>query len=79
MSNTVNKITRRATPSNIKSLNSNEIFVFGSNSAGVHSSGAAKAALKWGAVMGVENGLQGNTYAIPTTFKIVSEIEPYIT
>ncbi len=72
------KIAKRTTASNIKSLNSKEIFVFGSNSAGIHSSGAAKAALKWGAVMGVENGLQGNTYAIPTTFKMVREIEPYI-
>ena len=74
-----NNIVQRTTPSNIKALSSNEIFVFGSNNAGIHSSGAAKAALKWGAVMGVENGLQGNTYAIPTTFKMVSEVEPYVT
>ena len=29
--------------------------------------------------MRVENGLQCNTYAIPTTFKTVSEVEPYVT
>lgn len=78
MTDTINKPAQRTTPSNIKSLNPNEIFVFGSNTAGIHSSGAAEAALKWGAVMGVENGLQGNTYAIPTTFKTVKEIEPYV-
>ncbi len=73
-----NKESYRVTPSNIEALCANEIFVFGSNVAGIHSSGAAYTALGWGAVMGKESGLQGNTYAIPTTFKSVSEIEPYV-
>lgn len=43
------------------------IFVFGSNLAGIHGAGSAKAAVeKWGAVYGQGVGLQGNAYAIPT-------------
>ena len=54
------------TPKNIENLNANEIFVFGSNKDGRHGKGAAKAALGFGARMGIGNGLCGNTYAIPT-------------
>lgn len=44
-----------------------EIFVFGSNLAGRHGRGAAKAAVKeYGAIYGQGEGLQGNSYAIPT-------------
>lgn len=44
-----------------------EIFVFGSNLAGRHASGAARAAvLDYGAVNGCGVGIQGNSYAIPT-------------
>lgn len=44
------------------------IFVFGSNSLGRHNGGAALAALKHhGAIMGQAEGLQGSSYAIPTT------------
>lgn len=43
------------------------IFVFGSNPDGRHGLGAAKAAVeKFGAVYGQGEGLQGNSYAIPT-------------
>lgn len=43
------------------------IFVFGSNEAGVHGAGAARAALNdWGAVWGVGIGRAGRSYAIPT-------------
>lgn len=43
------------------------VFVFGSNLAGRHGAGAAKfARLHRGAVYGVEEGRQGNAYAIPT-------------
>lgn len=43
------------------------IFVFGSNLAGRHGKGAAKAAVeKYGAIMGQGSGLQGQSYAIPT-------------
>ena len=41
------------TPENINSLKSNEVFVFGSNLAGHHGGGAARAAVnKFGAIMG---------------------------
>jgi hypothetical protein len=44
-----------------------DIFVFGSNRAGRHGAGAAKYALeKHGAIYGQGEGLQGNSYAIPT-------------
>lgn len=40
----------RTTPENITKLESNQIFVFGSNQSGRHGKGAAKTALGWGAV-----------------------------
>jgi len=43
------------------------IFVFGSNPEGRHGAGAAKVAReRFGAIYGVGEGLQGNSYAIPT-------------
>jgi hypothetical protein len=43
------------------------IFVFGSNRAGIHGAGAALTAKKkYGARQHVGEGLQGNSYAIPT-------------
>lgn len=43
------------------------IFVFGSNRAGIHGSGAAWFAnKKFGARIGVGEGLTGQTYALPT-------------
>jgi len=65
-------------PKWINSLNENEIFVFGSNLAGFHGGGAAELAMEWGAVWGQGVGLQGKTYAIPTMFKTVEEMKPYI-
>lgn len=43
-----------------------QVFVFGSNLAGIHGAGAAKAALGYGAVMGIGRGRIYNSYAIPT-------------
>ena len=44
-----------------------EIFVFGSNLAGIHGAGAARTALdEKNAIFGIGVGLQGNSYAIPT-------------
>lgn len=44
-----------------------DVFVFGSNLAGRHGKGAAKAALDLhGAVRGQGEGMQGSSYAIPT-------------
>ena len=69
----------RVTPERIVTLQPGEIFVFGSNPGGIHSGGAARAALdKFGAVMGQGEGLQGQSYAIPTTFDTVEEIRPYV-
>jgi len=43
------------------------IFVFGSNKAGKHGRGAALYAYKYyGAIKGIGEGIQGNSYAIPT-------------
>lgn len=51
----------------ISELKENEIFVFGSNLAGIHGAGAARLAYdKFGAVWGQGVGLAGQTYAIPT-------------
>ena len=44
-----------------------EVFVFGSNLAGIHEAGAAAVAFAdYGAVMFKGSGLMGNSYAIPT-------------
>ena len=44
-----------------------QIFVFGSNTAGIHGAGAALYALKYhGALMGCGYGHMGNSFAIPT-------------
>lgn len=55
------------TPENIQTLKENEVFVFGSNLAGIHGAGAAKLAYeKFGAIKGQGFGLQGQSFAIPT-------------
>lgn len=57
----------RITPERIDTLKEGEIFVFGSNEAGQHLGGAARAAVeRFGAVFGQGSGLQGRSYAIPT-------------
>ena len=69
----------RITPSWIDSLKENEIFVFGSNLAGMHGGGAARIArLHFGAVMGKGVGLLGQSYAIPTMQGGVETIRPYV-
>lgn len=58
----------RVTREHIRHLEPNEVFVFGSNADGFHSGGASALALRhFGAVMGVGEGIQGQSYAIPTT------------
>lgn len=55
------------TPENITSLKPHEIFVFGSNLAGIHGAGAAKTAhQKFLAAWGEGTGLTGQCYAIAT-------------
>jgi hypothetical protein len=57
----------RYTPEYITELKPNEIFVFGSNTAGIHGAGAARLAHKvFGAEWGVGVGSTGKCYALPT-------------
>lgn len=63
----------------IDTLRPGEIFVFGSNLAGMHGGGAARLAWqKFGAVWGQGVGLQGQSYAIPTMQGGVETIKPYV-
>lgn len=67
------------TPERITELKADEIFVFGSNLAGMHGAGAAYVAFqKFGAVMGCGVGLRGQSYAIPTMQGGVETIKPYV-
>ena len=71
--------TGRVTPSWIDDLQENEVFVFGSNLAGMHGGGAARVArLRFGAVMGKVVGMQGRSYAIPTMQGGTETIRPYV-
>lgn len=57
----------RITPARITALEPGEIFVFGSNVLGFHGGGAARFAMeRFGAEWGNGEGLQGQSYAIPT-------------
>lgn len=65
----------KVTPERITSLRSNEVFVFGSNVDGAHRGGAARQALEhFGAIMGQAEGMQGNSYAIPTVGTSIKEL-----
>ena len=74
----------RTTPDDIKKLEQEQIFVFGSNLSGRHGKGAAKTALGWGAKWGQATGLQGRTYGIPTKDAsirrtlTIKEIKPFV-
>ena len=60
-------------------LKDGEIFVFGSNAQGAHMGGAARVAMeKFGAIWGQGEGLQGQSYAIPTMQGGVETIKPYV-
>ena len=67
------------TPDYITDLKPDEVFVFGSNLAGMHGGGAARVAFRqFGAVMGCGVGLRGQSYAIPTMQGGVETIKPYV-
>ena len=67
------------TPERITSLRADEVFVFGSNLAGMHAGGAAYVAFKkFGAIWGRGVRLQGQSYAIPTMQGGVETIKPYV-
>lgn len=66
----------RVAPDTIQSLDEKEIFVFGSNIHGLHNGGAARFALnQFGAVNGQSEGLQGQSYAIPTDGNSYEELK----
>jgi hypothetical protein len=74
----INALIKKAypfTPDEITELEPYEVFVFGSNLRGNHFGGAAKLALlKFGAIMGQGEGLQGQSYAFPTLDKEMERI-----
>lgn len=73
------KENNRITKDLILSLAPEEVFVFGSNLAGFHGGGAARAAYnKFGAIWGQGVGMQGQSYAIPTMQGGVETIAPYV-
>lgn len=64
---TTGMLPTRITPHWVNVLEPNEIFVFGSNAQGIHAGGAARVAYdEFGAEWGNGEGLQGQSYAIPT-------------
>lgn len=67
------------TPEFITKLAADEVFVFGSNLAGMHGGGAARMAYEqFGAEWGVGVGPTGQCYAIPTMQGGVDTIRPYV-
>ena len=63
------------TPELITEIKDNEIFVFGSNTKGLHAGGAAHYASKlFGAEWGVSEGITGRTYAIPTCTPSIEKV-----
>ena len=69
----------KTTPDFITRLEPNEVFVFGSNLAGMHGGGAARIAYeKFSAEWGVGVGPTGQCYAIPTMQGGVETIKPYV-
>jgi hypothetical protein len=61
------------TPENITKLEPNQVFVYGSNSAGVHGAGAARQALKFGAKYG-KVGFVGQSYGLNTKDKGINTL-----
>lgn len=66
---------QRVTPSWIDEMDENEIFVFGSNTRGIHDGGASFTAVQYfGAIVGQPEGIQGHSYAIPTDGTTLEEL-----
>lgn len=78
------RLSRRESSDDIKVLRKTEVFVFGSNEAGIHGAGAALIAReRFGAITGRGFGKMGNSYAIPTKDKnlrvlSLNEIKEYV-
>lgn len=72
-------VYHRITPPIIKTLQGNEIFVFGSDLRGIHCGGTAYQALRsFGAQLGKGVGPQGRCYAIPTIVGGLQHLQPYV-
>lgn len=68
----------RVTPENIEDLGRDEIFVFGSNEAGIHGAGAARLAHdRFGARLYQGFGLSGRSFAIPTKDWEIEQLNLY--
>jgi len=66
----------RIAPEFIESLGEKDVFVFGSNIQGIHNGGAAQFALMhFGAMMKQSEGIQGQSYAIPTDGNTFEELK----
>lgn len=69
----------RVAPDFVRNLEPNEIFVFGSNINGQHCGGAAGHALsRFGAIMGKAEGIQGQSYAIPSVGNSLADLRKCI-
>ena len=67
---------QRITPNWITRLDENQIFVFGSNTRGIHDGGASFTAVQYfGAIVGQPEGPQGQSYAIPTDGANLADIK----
>ncbi len=65
----------KVTDENTNKLKENEIFVFGSNLAGIHGGGAALYAKNnFGAEIGIGEGLTGQCYSLPTKDKNIQTL-----
>jgi len=57
-------------------LDENEIFVFGSNTRGIHDGGASLTAVRcFGAIVGQPESPQGQSYALPTDGASLTDIQ----
>lgn len=67
---------QRVTPAWIDEMDENEVFVFGSNTRGIHDGGASFTAVQYfGAIVGQPEGPQGRSYAIPTDGASLADIQ----
>lgn len=60
-------VTYNYSPDNITELADNEVFCYGANTEFRHGAGAAKHAIKFGAVYGLVEAYKGQTYGLITT------------
>ena len=66
----------RVTPGWIDEMDEIEVFVFASNTRGIHDGGASFTAVQYfGAIVGQSEGPQGQSYAIPTDGASLTDIQ----